>query len=127
MSGRPARRIVALVVLPQLYDPDEHGRRRAVEDEKFERTAEEIARQFGGGVLWRFEREPPHGYWWDRGILHEDELAVLEVDIPDEAASRDWLERYAREVLLPRFEQEAIYMKLVGPVEVAIVTVGTTK
>lgn len=118
-----ARRLVALLVLPQVYNPDRHGRRRRVEDEKFRQTVEEVARQFGGGVLWRFEQGSPTGYWWDRGVLYNDELAVIEVDIPDEPAAQTWLRRYARDVLIPRFRQEAIYIKLIGPVRVILVTV----
>ena len=34
-----ARRLVALLVLPQVYNPDGHGRRRRVEDEKFRQEA----------------------------------------------------------------------------------------
>jgi len=115
--------MVALLVLPQAYNPDEHGRRRNVPDEKFRKTAEEIAKRFGGGVLWRFEDGAPTGYWWDRGFLYQDELAVIEVDIPGTPAARTRLRQYARDVLLPRFQQEAIYIKLIGPVEVELVTV----
>lgn len=98
-----ARHVVALLILPQAYNPDEQGRRLAVEDEKF--TA-----------------APPQGYWWDRGFLHQDELVAIEVDIPDARAARSWLRRYAREALLRRFKQEAIYIRLIGPVQVVLVT-----
>lgn len=117
-----ARHVVALLILPQAYNPDEQGRRLAVEDEKFRLTVEEIARRFGGGVLWKFTEAPPQGYWWDRGFLHQDELVAIEVDIPDTRVARSWLRRYAREVLLRRFKQEAIYIRLIGPVQVVLVT-----
>lgn len=123
MERSRRRRLVALVVLPQLYNPDQRGRRQPVEAEKFDRTMREIAGRFGGGVLWRFEAGSPVGYWWDRGVLYEDELAVIEVDIPDETAAKDELREYARDVLLRRFEQEAIYIKLVGPIQVMLVEV----
>ncbi len=68
MEASP-RRIVALVILPTTYNPDAQGQRERVEDEKFSQTMEEIATRFGGGVLWRFNRETPRGYWWDRATL----------------------------------------------------------
>lgn len=116
--------VVALILLPQEYNPDDRGRRRPVEDEKFQKTMEEIAGRFGGGVLWKFEQGAARGYWWDRDLLYRDELVAIEVDIPDDAAAKDWLARYAREVLIPRFEQEAIYIKIVGPIQVITVTVN---
>ena len=80
--------------------------------------------KFGGGSLLRRGRGMRRGFWWDRGILHEDELLAVEVDMPDSRRARDWIRRYAREVLLPRFAQQAIYIRLVGPVEVLFVTVS---
>jgi hypothetical protein len=92
-----------------------------VEDEKFMTTAEEIAREFGGGTIFRFPEGRAEGFWWGKGILFQDDLAVVEVDVPDTGASREWLRRYARDVLMDRFQQEAIYIKFVGPVEQMIV------
>jgi hypothetical protein len=120
---KPSSQLVALVVLPEAYNPDSTGRRRPIEDEKFAQTMRELAAHFGGGALWRFRAGSPRGYWWSRGVLYEDELAVIEVDIPQEPAARAWLRRYARQVLIPRFEQEAVYIKLIGPVETILVTV----
>lgn len=118
---RPHQCLVALIVLPQEYNADERGERRPVETEKFDETMEEIAKRFGGGALWRFKNEPPRGYWWNRGVLLQDELAVIEVDIPDDSAAKQWLRNYVHDVLVHRFNQEAIYIKIVGPVEVIIV------
>lgn len=42
--------------------------------------------------------------------------------IADTAETRDWLRTYARDVLLDRFRQKAIYLKFVKPVEQLIVT-----
>ena len=123
MPGGGGDWVTALIVLPHAHNPDEHGQRRRVDDEKFRQTMEEMAARFGGGALWRFEEGAPRGYWWDRGVLDQDELAVLEVDIPNQPAARRWLRQYAREVLIPRFDQKAIYLKLIGPVEVMLVTV----
>jgi hypothetical protein len=93
-----------------------------IEDEKFIRTAEEIAQQFGGGTLFVFRREDPRGFWWDRGVVDRDTLVLLEVDVPDTAEARDWLRGYARGVLLKRFRQKAIYLKFIGPVETLLIT-----
>lgn len=51
--------IVALVVLPQRYNPDAKSKRKGVEDAKFKKSMAEIAAQFGGGVLWEFGSEAP--------------------------------------------------------------------
>ncbi len=48
-------------------------------------------------------------------------LALVEVDVPDTPESRQRLREYARDVMLPRFRQKAIYLKFVGPVEQLIV------
>ncbi len=84
-------------------------------------TMQEIAARFGGGALFRFSEGNPKGYWWDRGFIDEDVLAVLEVDVADTEESIAWLRQYARDVLLRRFEQRAIYLKIIGPVETLVV------
>ncbi len=109
--------VTVLIPLPVYYNADEGGVRKAVEDEKFLLTANEISLRFGGGTLFRFAEGEAKGLWWNNGILHQDTLALLEVDVPDTARSRSWLRRYAETVLSERFEQEAIYLKFVGPVE----------
>jgi len=116
--------LVALILLPREYNPDAGGRRRRIEADKYAATMRELAMKFGGGSLLRRGRGMRRGFWWDRGILHEDELLAVEVDMPDSRRARDWIRRYAREVLLPRFAQQAIYIRLVGPVEVLFVTVS---
>ena len=104
--------ITALILLPLYYNPDKKGKRRPVEKEKFLSTAGEIALQFGGGMLWKYSDSPPRGFWWDKGILDRDQLCLIEVDIPDDEQSRAWLKTYARGVLMKRFKQKAIYIKL---------------
>ncbi len=113
--------ICAIIRLPVEYNADAQGARRPVEDEKFIETAREIAAQFGGGTLFRWEEGKPTGFWWGNGVLYDDDLAAVEVDVPDTEESRIWLRRYARNVLMARFEQEAIYIKPVGPIEQMIV------
>lgn len=119
---REPRLVTVLLRLPLFYNPDAHTAREPIEDGKFIRTAEEIAQQFGGGTLFLFLREVPRGFWWDQGVVDQDTLALLEVDVPDTAGARDWLRRYAQRVLLKRFRQKAIYLKFIGPVETLLVS-----
>lgn len=49
---------------------------------------------------------------------------MLEVDLVDTPENRSWLTAYARDVLMERFQQKAIYVKLVGPIQTFIVTAG---
>lgn len=48
-------------------------------------------------------------------------MGILEVDITGTEQDKAWLLDYAEKVLLKRFEQEAIYIKFVGPFEVHVV------
>ena len=122
MPERSAGIVTVLMRLPLFYNPDVQGEREPVEDEKFVQTADEIAREFGGGTLFVFREDEPRGFWWDRGVVDRDTLALLEVDVPDTPAARAWLKTYARAVLRERFRQKAIYLKFVGPVETLVVT-----
>lgn len=119
---REPRLVTVLLRLPPFYNPDAQARREPVEDEKFIQTVEEIAQQFGGGTLFVFRQGDPRGFWWDRSVVDRDTLALLEVDVPDTAETREWLRGYARGVLLKRFRQKAIYLKFIGPVETLLVT-----
>lgn len=122
MIGAPSGWVTVLLRLPLLYNPDATGARAPVEIEKFLATAEEIAHQFGGGTLFVFRQDAPRGFWWDRGVVDRDVLVLIEVDVPDAAESRVWLRAYARDVLCRRFQQKAIYLKFVGPVEQLIIS-----
>ena len=115
--------VSVLIPLPIFYNADAQGVRRPVEDEKFIVSADEIARELeAGGILRVFRDGNPRGFWWDKGIVHRDVLALLEVDLVDSPEMRQWFKSYAREVLLERFDQKAIYIKFVGPVETLLVT-----
>ena len=70
--------VTVLIPLPLTYNPDAAGRRRPIEETKFSETMGEIAKRFGGGVLWRFRNDPPDGFWWNKGYLYKDILAVIE-------------------------------------------------
>ena len=125
--------VTVLIHLPVFYNPDRQGRRRRIGYEKFKRTADEIARHFhGGGTLYLFANQEARGFWWNQGVVERDVLGLLEVDVPDTAESRQWRHTYARDVLIKRFRQKAIYMKFVRPVErllvteVTVVSRGTT-
>jgi hypothetical protein len=114
--------VTVLPRLPLFYNPDATGARALVEEEKFLETAEEIAERFGGGTLFMFRHDAPRGFWWDQGLVDQDVLALLEVDVSDTDESRAWLRGYARDVLRIRFRQKAIYLKFVRPVEHLIVS-----
>lgn len=122
MTDVPSGWVTVLLRLPLFYNPDATGARAPVEEEKFLETADDLARQFGGGTLFMFRSDAPRGFWWDRGIMDQDALALIEVDVPDTDASRAWLRAYAREVLLGRFQQKAIYLKFVRSVEQLIIS-----
>lgn len=53
--------------------------------------------------------------------MYDDDLAAIEVDVPDTRESRQWLRDHAKRVPIPRFELESIYIKFVGPIEQMIV------
>ena len=122
MSNGTSGCVTVLLRLPVFYNPDAAGRRAPVEDDKFLDTADELARRFGGGTLFVFRHDPPRGFWWDEGIVDRDVLALIEVDVPDTTESREWIRAYARDTLLERFRQKAIYLKFVGPIERLIVS-----
>lgn len=121
--GRRVDVVTALVPLPRYYNPDEQGNRRRVEESKFTQTADEIARAFQeGGTLHLPPEGSLKGFWWKKGIVDTDVLALLEVDLPNTQENREWLIRYAKEVLLDRFCQDAMYIKFVEPVDRLLVS-----
>ena len=123
--SRTQAQITVLMPLPVFYNPDSRGQREPVENEKFLATAEQISSRFGGGVLHRFTNGTPTGFWWSRGVLSQDEIGAFEVDMQDTDENRSWIKTYARDVLLHRFCQDAIYVKFIGPIESLEVTEET--
>ncbi len=117
----PARVVTVLIPLPLFYNPDEHDKREPVEDEKFVVTGEEVGPLFGGCTLFVFRQSEARGFWWNRGFVDQDVLALLEVDIEDTEAARAQLRCYVRDVLKARFRQKAMYLKFV-PIETVLVT-----
>lgn len=116
---RPGQVITVLIPLPLEYNPDKFGRRKPVEDAKFERTANEVEKHFqAGGAIWKSRRgETMTGFWWNKGVVDVDTNALLELDMPDTTENRHWILRYAEKVLLKRFKQEAIYVRFVSGTE----------
>lgn len=60
-------------------------------------------------------------------MLYEDEMTVVEIDIPNDASAKKWLIEYARDTLGRRFKQEAIYIRFVGPIEVDVVKIDVAQ
>ena len=114
--------ITALIHLPLFYNPDETGARRAIEDGKFAMASMELTKEFGGCLLHLYRDRSPQGFWWQEGIVYGDDIALIEVDMADTEESRQWLRTYVRDVLMPRFEQKAIYIKIIRPVETLEIT-----
>lgn len=73
----------------------------------------------------RFMDKPPIGFWWNKGVLSQDEMGAFEVDLLDTEENRRWMKSYAKAVLLKRFRQDAIYLRFIGPVESLEVTEET--
>ena len=114
--------VTVFLYLPEYYNPDSEGKREKIDEDKFIKTAEEIALQLsGGGVL------HPHynksGIWYDDNIKYSDDLRIFEFDIVDKQENKDWLIQYVRDTLLKRFKQIAIYIKFIPYVEPVLVRV----
>lgn len=111
-----ARRSVTEFVTALIPIPFDGPRSRKRSHERaLTTTAEELARRFGGGVLWRPDDRLIQGYWWKQGIIQRQDISLIEVDVPDRASNLRWLKTYVGSTLLQRFQQEAIYVKFVRP------------
>ena len=117
--------ITVLIPLPLFFNPDAQGVREPVNDAELIAVAIEITQKFGGGILHRFKDESPRGFWWSKGVLSQDEMCAFEVDILDTEENRRWMKSYAKNVLLKRFRQDAIYLRFIGPIESLEVTEET--
>jgi hypothetical protein len=108
---RPSVRIETLLItLPVTYNPDESGRRLAIESWKLLQTEAEIRRLFTG-----YTRSRVRGWWHDHdhGVEYEDRLIRYEIDGQFDARMLDRIRRWKR-VLARRFQQAEVYMRL-GP------------
>jgi hypothetical protein len=69
----------------------------------------------GGGTIRKYDdNDKQRGFWWNKGIIDWDVLAMLETDVPDTPENRAWFEEWAADKLVDRFQQAAIYVKFYG-------------
>ncbi len=82
--------VTVFLYLPEYYNPDSEGKRGKIEEDKFIKTAEEIALQLSGGGVWH-----PHynksGIWYDGNIKYSDDLRIFEFDIVNKKENKHWL------------------------------------
>lgn len=105
--------VTSLILLPLFFNPDDPEPAAPIPDDLFVQTGHELAERFGGATLHVHRDAPPRGFWWSHGVIYQDELAVVEVDIDDTPEARIALKSYVRTVLIPRFRQKAIYVRFV--------------
>jgi hypothetical protein len=89
------------ILLPLCYND---GRR--IEHKKFRQTNLELLAEFSGTTA---DRVVAIGAWKYRGIVHEDELLRLVVDVPSSVQANDFFRNY-KEILKARFEQIDIWI-----------------
>lgn len=125
MNSKWVKRCTVLIPLPIEYNqdnPDSRAPRKPIEKEKYEETANDLVREFEAGCVIHDVRESGLlGFWQNRNVIDKDVLVYIETDLPDVKETRVRLERYGKNVLLGRFQQHAIYMKIVSPVETLLV------
>lgn len=125
MSEASAKRITAIILLPKYYNPNKYGRRKKVEEYRFELTGREFTRlmiqRYGEGGC-TLDLETKKGFWGQQGVIYEDDVVALEIDnFPDTKEDKQWLVQYIRDALCNRFRQEAILVKFISLVEVYVV------
>jgi hypothetical protein len=125
MTSKWVKRCTVLIPLPIEYNqdnPDSKAPRTPIEKEKYEKTAIDLVREFNaGGVIHDMRESGLLGFWQNKNVVDKDVLVYIEIDLPDTQETRAWLEKYGRTVLLSRFQQDAIYMKIVPQVETLLV------
>ncbi len=101
-----------VLMVPLFYNPDTRGFRKPVEGGKIGKTEEEIRRRFSGYSKYRIA-----GWYRDNetGSEYEDQLLRFEIDAVFSESDERFLRLWKR-LLARRFQQQAIYMKLSGPV-----------
>lgn len=112
LPGRHALLLTLTVLIPRFYNPDDRGVREPVEAEKIEETEQEMLGYFSGYQKFLIE-----GTYRDSetGEEFHDALVRFEIDAEFDHMDRAFLEVW-RQTLEERFQQQLIYMKLVGPV-----------
>ena len=86
--------------------PLKHNDGRSVDDEKFDRTREELVAEFGAISV---HPESVRGIWMHEGARYEDVSIRLTVDVDDSPESRLFFTNF-KQTLLERFEQIEIYI-----------------
>jgi hypothetical protein len=64
---------------------------REVPDELLAEAVIEIRTHFGAV---RYETQRIEGQWQQEGILYQDELSCLVIDLPDTAKNRKWMKQF---------------------------------
>jgi hypothetical protein len=100
-----------VVLIPLYYNSDLAGRREPVEHHKLYETEREIQERFSG-----YSKSHTEGWYRSdqtgKGFL--DDLIRYQIDAVYDAATMSFLKDW-KAILEQRFEQEAIYMTLSGP------------
>lgn len=101
-----------VVLIPRFYNPDRQGFRKLIEAGKIEETEREMLDYFFGYQKFLIE-----GGYLDAGTgeTFYDTLIRFEIDGEFDSEDRAFLNAW-KQILEERFQQRAIYMKLVGPV-----------
>ncbi|MEZ7891099.1 MAG: hypothetical protein QMC67_05090 [Candidatus Wallbacteria bacterium] len=102
-----------LIMLPTKYNPDAVGNRKDIPLGDIQKTALEILEKFDQCST--IDPFPKIGLWKRTGVINdiiEDINVTLEMDKVT-PAKKDALIKYCREVLLERFKQEAIHMRII--------------
>jgi hypothetical protein len=113
-----------LILLPTKYNPDEKGERQQVPIGDVQKTAVEILEKLE--LLSTVDPLPKVGLWKRLGIIDEvvkDVNVTLELDKVSLGKKAELI-KYCRDVLLERFQQDAIHMRFIPeiiPYEVFIV------
>ncbi|HOD39701.1 MAG TPA: hypothetical protein PKW98_01260 [Candidatus Wallbacteria bacterium] len=102
-----------LIMLPTRYNPDEKGECRQIPLTDVQKTAVEIFEKFDQYST--IDPFPKIGLWKRSGIINDviEEINVtLELDKVS-MKKKDQLLKYCRDVLLERFKQEAIHVRII--------------
>jgi hypothetical protein len=100
------------ILIPHAYNPDKDGKRKEIESSKLKQTEAELRQHFSGYSLSETQgwyRSPATGEEF------EDKHLRFEIDLKTTPGIVQFLRGWKR-VLEKRFRQEAIYMRLSGPI-----------
>lgn len=113
-----------LILLPTEYNPDERNERKQVPIGNVQKTAVEILEKMG--LHSTVDPLPKVGLWKRLGVINEvveDISVTLELNNVSPVKKKQLI-KYCRDVLLERFQQDAIHMRFLPeriPFEVRIV------